>query len=59
MSKKLRAIISMIEKLDSPDKIWLGELLLDRARTKLTPEELAEAQGALYLQKIFTDILFI
>jgi hypothetical protein len=59
MNKKLEAIVRMLEKIDSPDKIWLGELLLQRMQNKLTEMEMAEAQATLFLQKVYTDILFI
>ena len=59
MNKKLEAIVRMLEKIDSPDKIWLGELLLQRMQNKLTEMEMAEAQARLVLQKVYTDILFI
>jgi hypothetical protein len=59
MNKKLEAIVRMLEKIDSPDKIWLGELLLQRMQNKLTEMEMAEAQATLFLQKVYTEILFI
>jgi len=59
MNKKLEPIVRMLEKIDSPDKIWLGELLLQRMQNKLTEMEMAEAQDTLFLQKVYTEILFI
>lgn len=59
MNKRLEAVVRMLEKIDSPDKIWLGELLLQRMQNKLTEMEMAEAQATLFLQKVYTEILFI
>jgi hypothetical protein len=59
MNKRLEAVVRMLEKIDSPDKIWLGELLIQRMQNKLTEMEMAEAQATLFLQKVYTDILFI
>ena len=59
MNKRLEAVVRMLEKIDSPDKIWLGELLMQRMQNTLTEMDMAEAQATLFLQKVYTDILFI
>lgn len=59
MSKKLNALIKMIQKIDSADKLFLGELLIERMRENLNSDELEEARFTLELQRIKTEILFI
>ena len=59
MSKKLHALIKMIQKIDSADKLFLGELLIERMRQHLNSDELEEARFTLELQRIKTEILFI
>ena len=59
MSKKLNALIKMIQKIDSADKLFLGELLIERMREHLNSDELEEARFTLELQRIKTQILFI
>jgi len=59
MSKKLNALIKMIQKIDSADKLFLGELLIERMRDHLNADELEEATFTLELQRIKTEILFI
>jgi hypothetical protein len=59
MSKKLNALIKMIQKIDSADKLFLGELLIERMREHLNSDELEEARFTLELQRIKTEILFI
>ena len=59
MSKKLNALIKMIQKIDSADKLFLGELLIERMREHLNADELEEATFTLELQRIKTEILFI
>jgi hypothetical protein len=59
MSKKLNALIKMIQKIDSADKLFLGELLIERMRENLNADELEEARFTLELQRIKTEILFI
>jgi hypothetical protein len=59
MSKKLNALIKMIQKIDSADKLFLGELLIERMRDHLNADELEEARFTLELQRIKTEILFI
>jgi hypothetical protein len=59
MSKKLHALIKMIQKIDSADKLFLGELLIERMREHLNSDELEEARFTLELQRIKTEILFI
>lgn len=59
MSKKLNALINMIQKIDSADKLFLGELLIERMREHLNSDELEEARFTLELQRIKTEILFI
>jgi hypothetical protein len=59
MSKKLNALIKMIQKIDSADKLFLGELLIERMREHLNADELEEARFTLELQRIKTEILFI
>jgi hypothetical protein len=59
MNKKLNALIKMIQKIDSADKLFLGELLIERMRDHLNSDELEEAIFTLELQRIKTQILFI
>lgn len=59
MSKKLNALIKMIQKIDSADKLFLGELLIERMIEHLNADELEEARFTLELQRIKTEILFI
>ena len=59
MNKKLHALIKMIQKIDSADKLFLGELLIERMREHLNSDELEEARFTLELQRIKTEILFI
>ena len=59
MSKKLNALIKMIQKIDSADKLFLGELLIERMREHLNSDELEEVRFTLELQRIKTEILFI
>ena len=59
MSKKLNALIKMIQKIDSADKLFLGELLIERMREHLNSDELEEARFTLELQRIKTELLFI
>jgi hypothetical protein len=49
----------MIQKIDSADKLFLGELLIERMREHLNADELEEARFTLELQRIKTEILFI
>lgn len=49
----------MIQKIDSADKLFLGELLIERMREHLNSDELEEAIFTLELQRIKTQILFI
>ncbi len=59
MSKKLNALIKMIQKIDTSEKLFLGELLIERMRENLNDDEYAEATFTLELQRIKTEILFI
>jgi len=59
MSKKLNALIKMIQKIDTSEKLFLGELLIERMRENLDDDEYAEATFTLELQRIKTEILFI
>jgi len=59
MSKKLNALIKMIQKIDTSEKLFLGELLIERMRENLNSDELEEARFTLEVQRIKTEILFI
>ncbi len=49
----------MIQKIDTSEKLFLGELLIERMRENLDDDEYAEATFTLELQRIKTEILFI
>lgn len=58
MTERIKPIIRMIEKIDNPKKLFLGESLLERVRKNLTKEEIHEVELALEYQ-FFIIYLFI
>jgi hypothetical protein len=48
----MKAILRMINKIDKPERLFLGELLIERVQDKLTADQLQQCYAALYKQNL-------